>query len=424
MVQAATFHPPPLRWRHPDPSRFPGGAKDLASPTGHRRVPHFSPCSLRSAGLPHNWRSLPRPTIIRMILMSHRSLHPRSRHKLHTLILILTALLLFPHPSPAQDLARRLILKDGSYQLVTKYEVKGDRVRYMSAERDDWEEIPTSLVDWPATEKYEKDRAAGESVPEAVQLDKEIEQERDLREAQLPQVAPGLRLPEDSGVFLLDSFQGEPQIDEIQQTAGEVNRGSKGNIFRGAINPVAGLKQTIELDGAHAPVQAHVDVPSLYINIDADPDHPNLAPPPDSAHTAQGPQQAQPAVVPVNRFRIVRAEVKNGKRIVGDVKRQVTGKVSQEQHLVKTTITRVSGGWLKLTPTESLAPGEYALVEMLGQEDVSGKDGMPGKEGMNLYVWDFGVNPKAPANPNPWKPTAPDPNPDPAPKPEPAAKPN
>lgn len=347
--------------------------------------------------------------------MSRRALHRRSHHKFRALLLILSALLLFPRLSPAQDLARRLILKDGSYQLVTKYEVKGDRVRYMSAERDDWEELPTSLVDWPATEKYEKDRAAGASVPEAAQLDKELEHERDLQEAQLPQVAPGLRLPEDSGVFLLDSFQGEPQIVEIQQTAGDVSRNTKANIFRGAINPVAGLKQTIELEGAHAPVQAHVDVPSLYINIDAAPDQP--AAPRDSSRAAQGPQQpqqpqqAQQPSVPFDRFRIVRTEVKGGKRIVGGVKRQVTGKISQEQHVVKTTITRVSGGWLKLTPTEPLPPGEYALVEMMG------KEGTLGNEGMNLYVWDFGVNPKAPANANPWKPSAPDPKPAPATKP-------
>ena len=88
----------------------------------------------------------------------------------------------------------------------------------MSAERNDWEELPTSLVDWPATEKYEKERAAGASVPEAVQLDKEIEQQNERDEAQRPEVAPGLRLPDDSGVFLLDSFQGESQIVEVQQT--------------------------------------------------------------------------------------------------------------------------------------------------------------------------------------------------------------
>ncbi len=89
------------------------------------------------------------------------------------------------------------------------------------------------------------------------------------------------------------------------------------------------------------------------------------------------------------------------------MKRQVTGKISQEQHLVKTTITRVSGGWLKVTPTESLAPGEYVLVEMMPLE------GGSGKEGMNLYVWDFGVNPKAPANANPWKPSVSEPKLDP-----------
>src|SRR5271166_5908184 len=114
--------------------------------------------------------------------------------------------LLLALPSIAQETPRRLILKDGSYQLVTKYEVKGDRVRYYSSEREDWEELPNSLVDWPATEKFEKDRAAAAATPEAVQLDKEIEHDRELEQAQLPQVAPGLRLPEDSGVFLLDNF--------------------------------------------------------------------------------------------------------------------------------------------------------------------------------------------------------------------------
>ena len=298
---------------------------------------------------------------------------------------------------PAQDSSRRLILKDGSYQIVTKYEVKGDRVRYYSAEREDWEELPNSLVDWPATEKWEKDRAAAGSNPAAVQLDKELEHERELEAQQQPMVAPGLRLPEDTGVFLLDSYQGEPQINEIQQVAGDINRNTKGNIFRGTVNPVASMKMTIEIDGAHAPVQSHVQVPSLYINDESDPARADQSlSDKDRASTQQPqqPQQPQQASVPFDRFRIVRAEVKGNKRVVGDVKRAVTGKVSQEQKLVKTTTTRVSGGWFKVTPTEPLQNGEYALVEMLG------------KEGMNLYVWDFGVNSKAPPNKNPWKPEA------------------
>jgi hypothetical protein len=324
-----------------------------------------------------------------------------------TLLLAAIALtvlgLSFTLHSAAQDLARRLILKDGSYQLVTKYEVKGDRVRYKSAERDEWEEVPSSLIDWPATQKYEKDRTAAPAIPEALALDKEIDAEREAEEAHLPQVAPGLRLPEDSGVFLLDNFQGQPQVVELQQTEGDVNRNTKGNIFRGAINPIASAKQTIELEGEHAAIQAHVAVPSIYINVEdesanrppggetasAKPSEPSLDAP---RSERQRPQQPQQATVPFDRFRIVRAKVKGGKRIVGDIKRAVTGKVSQDQSYVKTTIDRVSGGWLKLTPTEDLAPGEYVVVEMKGSE------------GMNLYVWDFGVNPNAPANANPWKP--------------------
>src|ERR1700716_1736908 len=124
----------------------------------------------------------------------------------------------------AQQLAKRLILKDGSYQPATKWEVKGDRVRYLSAERNDWEEVPNSMVDWAATAKYEKDRAAGQPAPEAVELDKELEAERQADEAKSPHVAPGLRLPDDGGVVLLDNYQNKPELVELQQSGGELNK--------------------------------------------------------------------------------------------------------------------------------------------------------------------------------------------------------
>src|ERR1700691_5001973 len=122
------------------------------------------------------------------------------RRRLAALVLAALVLIL-PLHSAAQEHDRRLILKDGSYQSITKYEVKSDRVRYLSAERDEWEELPSSLVDWPATEKFEKERAAPPKIPEATLIDKETEADREAELARLPQVAPGLRLPEDSGVY-------------------------------------------------------------------------------------------------------------------------------------------------------------------------------------------------------------------------------
>jgi hypothetical protein len=293
-------------------------------------------------------------------------------------VLVVVSLLLAP-PSPAQQLAKRLILKDGSYQLATQWQLKGDRVRYYSAERAEWEEVPNSMVDWAATNKYQKDRESGAPLPGAIDFEHELAKEDQAQAAKTPLVAPGLHLPESSeGVFLLDSFQNQPQLVELQQSGGEINQNRKANILRAAINPVASAKRSIELPGAHAKVQAHAAVPSIYVKLEA----------PDQAATPQQPE------LPWDRFRIVRMQTKQGKRIVGDIKVAIYGKVSQEQKLVSSSSEELSGGWVKVTPTSPLTPGEYAVVEMLG------------KEGINLYVWDFGVNPSAPANPMALTPPA------------------
>ncbi|PYV76450.1 MAG: hypothetical protein DMG96_14070 [Acidobacteria bacterium] len=166
----------------------------------------------------------------------------------------LAILLALSSASYAQSQTKRIILKDGSYQLTSKWQLTGDRVRFFSVERNDWEEIPESLVDWNATNQYEKDRAAGRDTPEAVALDKEMEAARAEEEAKSPQVVPGLRLPPEGGVYALDTYLSQPELLPLDQTGGEVNRHTTHNVLHGVINPIGGAKHTIELPGPSAKV--------------------------------------------------------------------------------------------------------------------------------------------------------------------------
>lgn len=278
-----------------------------------------------------------------------------------------------PSPSSAQSATKRLILKDGSYQIVTKYEIQGDRVHYFSAERNEWEDVPNSMVDWDATRKYEEDRATGKMSPEAIQLEKEIQAEKQEDEAKSPHVAPGLRLPEEGGVYALDTYLGEPQLLPLDQTGGDINRHTGHNVLREVMNPVSGAKHTIELPGPRSKLQVHAALPTIYINIDAN----------DEDDDTSKPMAAE---LPWNRFQIVRVQAKGDKRIVGTIKVEMHGKSTPEEDVIPADAQQLQEGWIKLTPKAPMAAGEYAITEQLG------------KEGMNSYVWDFGVHPDAPAN--------------------------
>src|SRR5207253_6183270 len=120
---------------------------------------------------------------------------------------------------------------------------------------------------------------------------------------------------EDGGVFLLDQFQNKPQLVEIVQNGGELNKHTGKNILVAVINPLNVAKQTIELKGTKARIQAHAVVPVLYANV-------NLQEPEQPAQPAK-PQVAVPSSdtdLNSNRFRIAKVERKKDARIVGDLK--------------------------------------------------------------------------------------------------------
>lgn len=295
--------------------------------------------------------------------------------------------LLIPGQIQPQEITRRLILKDGSYQIVTKYEIKGDRVHYYSSERAEWEDVPESLIDWDATNKYERDRAAGKTSPEAQALDKEMEAARQEEEAQSPHVAPGLRLPPEGGVYALDTYLSEPELLPLDQNNGDVNRQISRNVLHSAVNPLSGSKRTIELAAPRSKIQVHASLPTIYINLEPiDEQDENAAAEAESKKSKSTKADRKPAELPWDRFQIVRVQVKGDKRIVGAVKTTLTGKVSEQDQAIPAGAEQVGDGWVKLTPKAPLTPGEYALIEMLG------------KQGINSYVWDFGMHPDAPAN--------------------------
>jgi hypothetical protein len=274
------------------------------------------------------------------------------------------------HQAQAQQLTQRLILKDGSYQSVQKYEMQGDRVHYLSAERYEWEDIPASLVDWDATKKYNDALTSGKLRTKVIETPEEKE-EREKEAANSPEIAPGLKLPGSGGVFLLDVFQGKAELAEIVQNGSEVNKNAKKSVLRAAI-PLSSNKRAFEIKGEHAQVQSHLLRPTLYIDID---------------------EGAQNDAALADRFRVVRTVVKKDARVIGNVKVTVGGKVSEEISSLPVSVSKLgTGQWIKLTPSQDLAAGEYAVVEMLTPTE------------MNLYVWDFGVNPSAPVNPNTWQP--------------------
>jgi hypothetical protein len=291
---------------------------------------------------------------------------------------------------PGTSTNHRLILKDGTYQLVRKYEVVGDRVRYISIERSgDWEELPVDLVDWNATRKWERDHATAveeqsTAMKEAAEIDKEEAAERDEAKFRRPEVAKGLELPDEDGVFALDTFEGNPELVEMLPT--ELNANTKSKHGLATLNPMAGAKASLELDGAHAKVHFHVNDPTIYLSLNARDDAEQVVSHAMTVNTSGAKEVASRkhgAHSATSGFAIVRVDERRAIRIVGAIHMSPSGAVTQDEDVIPTKVDVLPGKhWLKITPAQQLTIGEYALVEIISPSDI------------NQSVWDFRVDPQ------------------------------
>jgi hypothetical protein len=304
-------------------------------------------------------------------------------------------------PDDATPHRTRLILKDGSYQIVMSYRIVGNIVRYISAERGGAEEeIPLALVDLDATHRWEKQHAQASQNPSdgsapAPAIDPELLKEEADRAALTPEVAKDLRLPEDDSTLALDTFHGTPELVPLAQTDSDLNRNTGHNLLRTAVNPLSAAHKIVQLKGETSPIQLHVKDPVLYLRIgDETVGDTGGSPLVVDTHGATSNAQNEPAGGSAkSQYVIVRADVRTDARVISSFRISLLGSGQHQEDVIETTTELLPGGhWLKITPNQPLDFGEFALMEVISNKAV------------NLGVWDFGVHPVAAENRDVIKP--------------------
>src|SRR6266852_4674786 len=209
---------------------------------------------------------------------------------------------------PVLPRGKKLVLKDGTFQLVRSYKRSGERVRYYSAERGDWEEIPAAMVDWDATAKAEAAEQSEEDAlaqkihtqEEAQRIDTVMDVDASL------QVAPGVFLPPGEGMFVIDG----KHVTQLEQAGAGVKTDKK-QFLKKVLSPIPIVpsKRNVDIPGSRAKVRVSDSNLEFYLR-EAPPDLDRASPIVKSSR----PGESGPEV------ELVRATVKGNKRQLESIK--------------------------------------------------------------------------------------------------------
>jgi hypothetical protein len=242
----------------------------------------------------------------------------------------------------------KLFLKDGDYHMVREYQVQGDRIRYYSTERGDWEEIPAALVDLAKTEQV---RAGNKA--KAVKEERELAEEEEADRALRREIAS---IPMESGAY----YRTDEKVSALDAAQYQVITDKKRAALK-LLSPIPLIpgKATVVIQGDHSKFVVHDERPNFYFR----------------------PEKQE-------RFGIIRVTPKKNLRIVENVSIiPVSNEAAQDRKQVEVFQQQMQGNLYKVWPEKPLEPGEYAVVEFDDRSDNP-------KDDLELLVWDFAFQPK------------------------------
>lgn len=258
-------------------------------------------------------------------------------------LLLVLCLLLVAAPASAQKVT--LYLASGGELIVREYQVEGERVRYYSLERSQWEEIPLRIVDLEKTRSRE-DRK--QKRLEAMRAESRAERiaERKAR-TELHYV------PIEDGIYRYI----DKEATWVTQSEVITDKSSKRGFLK-IVSPIPIFpgKNTLTIHGAVSPTSFDDVRPVFFVRQ-----------------------------LSLARLGIVRLEpeLKKDRRVVQTLLvHPQTKEIVEEQDEIKIFRQQLASGVYRIWPVEDLEPGEYAVI-----------DYTPGEA--NLRVWDFSISPDA-----------------------------
>jgi len=216
-------------------------------------------------------------------------------------------------------------MSDGGFQVVREYEVMGDRVRYYSVERSDWEEIPLAMIDLKKTEAEAKSRRET--------FEKQAKEVQEEEQAVKQERAEIRSIPMDPGTYMLED--GKLRILKLGDWS---MHNPKSRKLLKLVTPgglVDGIS-TMELPGEQSLNVVKGDRPEFYLQLSLE-----------------------------DSFGIVKLTPGKGVRVVEKVTVEgVSKELREERESVKVFSKQLTeSGLYKIWPQASLPKGEYAVIE-------------------------------------------------------------